>query len=403
MASDHRLRGLPAEDPGLSPAASSRHPLAWAPLLGVGVLCSGIAAGVWKHAGIDAARFCVPFVIAKTAVSAGLWAARGRRPIADRASRPFLAFAGGSAVLNGLAWIAYFIAFERGPLAIVQTVTSTYTAVAAVLALIFLRERLARAQALGVAIVVVATLGISARVRRGGVSRGGSTAAGSRRASPRPALWGANAVTARARLPPPGSGRPPVLRGPRARPRGDDPAVRRVARAGPRGGREPRPRHARRRAPLHGRRPRHLRGHRPRPGLGREPARRPLPPSPPSPTPRAGARGSTRIASPGSGSRWRCRASSSWSAPTTLRDPPRAGLHDKGGSRTPSDDRKQGHARDQAARRGREERLLPRPHVRCLPDGHARRSTSAIHWVNLYLNGSFTVWTTPTRGRSTNG
>lgn len=140
----------------MSAAASAPRPLAWALSLAVGVLFTGLAAGVWKHAGIEVGGFCVLFVLGKAAVSAGLWSARGRRPFADRASRPFLALALLAAVLNGLAWIAYLVAFERGPLALVQTISAGYPAVAAVLAVLLLRERLAGAQAAGVAIVVIA-------------------------------------------------------------------------------------------------------------------------------------------------------------------------------------------------------------------------------------------------------
>lgn len=128
----------------------------WAPALAAGVLCNGIAAGVWKHADVDVARFCVLFAIAKLVVGGGLWAAGGRPSFTDRVSRPFLGYAFLAASINGLGWIAYFIAFTRGPLGVVQSVTAAYTAFAAVLAVLFLRERLSRAQAVGVALVVAA-------------------------------------------------------------------------------------------------------------------------------------------------------------------------------------------------------------------------------------------------------
>ena len=140
----------------MSAAASSLRARSWAPLLVVSVVCNGLAAGIWKHTATDVRTFCVLFVTDKVIVNGGLWAWRGRRSLSDRASRPFLSAALLAAVLNGLAWIAYFIAFERGPLAMVQTITSAYTAVAAVLALLFLREHLSRAQAAGVALVVAA-------------------------------------------------------------------------------------------------------------------------------------------------------------------------------------------------------------------------------------------------------
>jgi drug/metabolite transporter (DMT)-like permease len=177
----------------VSAARASRRPLAWVPLLAVGVLSTGLAAGVWKHAGIDVGKFCVLFVIGKTVVSAGFWPSRGRQHEAG-ASGPFLAFAALAAVLNGLAWVAYLIAFERGPLAIVQTISAGYSAVAAVLAVLFLRERLLGAQVAGVALVVVASmlLGYAGEAPSTG-GRGGWLALSLASA----ALWGANAVVAK--------------------------------------------------------------------------------------------------------------------------------------------------------------------------------------------------------------
>ncbi len=177
----------------MSAAGAPARSLAWVPLLAVGLLSTGLAAGVWKHAGIDVGRFCVLFVIGKTVVSAGFWPSRGRRHEAG-ASGPFLAFAALAALLNGLAWVAYLIAFERGPLAIVQTISASYSAVAVVLALLFLRERLLGAQVAGVALVVVASmlLGYAEEAPSAG-SRGGWLPACFASA----VLWGANAVVAK--------------------------------------------------------------------------------------------------------------------------------------------------------------------------------------------------------------
>ena len=121
----------------------------------------GLAAVVWKRTAIDVGRFCVLFVAGKAAVNGGLWALRRRPSLSDPASRPFLATSLSAAMLNGIAWIAYLVAFERGPLSAVQTLTATYTAVAVVLAVLFLRERLSRPQALGVALVVTAGVAVA--------------------------------------------------------------------------------------------------------------------------------------------------------------------------------------------------------------------------------------------------
>jgi drug/metabolite transporter (DMT)-like permease len=187
----------------MSAARARGRPIAWVPLLAIGVLSTGLAAGVWKHAGIDMARFCVLYVAGKTVVSVGFWPARGRQHGAG--SRPFLAFAALAAVLNGLAWVAYLIAFERGPLAIVQTISAGYSAVATVLAVVFLRERLLGAQAVGVALVVVASMVLCyAGEAPSAGSRGGWLPTSLASA----AFWGANAVVAKHAYGLPGADQP---------------------------------------------------------------------------------------------------------------------------------------------------------------------------------------------------
>jgi drug/metabolite transporter (DMT)-like permease len=165
---------------------------AWAPLLAVAVLCNGLAAGVWKHAGIDVGTFCVLFVVGKAVMGGVLWAARGGPSLTDRASLPFLGLALLAAVTGGLGWIAYFFAFERGPLAVVQSVTASYTALAALLSMVFLRERLSFARVLGVGLVVAggALLSHAGEAKGSGAHHGGWLAASFGAAF----AWGANAV-----------------------------------------------------------------------------------------------------------------------------------------------------------------------------------------------------------------
>lgn len=182
---------------------------AWVPALAVAILCNGLAAGVWKHAGADTATFCVLYAIGKTVVGAGLAVSyvAPQRPLERRrGSRPFLGAALLAAVLNGLAWVAYLVAFVRGPLAIVQTVTAGYTAVAAVLAVLWLRERLGRVQALGVGLVVAAgmLLGYSGSAAEGG-GQGGPWVAAALAAT---GLWGASVVVAKYAFGLPGADHP---------------------------------------------------------------------------------------------------------------------------------------------------------------------------------------------------
>jgi drug/metabolite transporter (DMT)-like permease len=132
--------------------------LRWAVPLLVTVLAYGLAAGVWKHAALTAGQFCVLFVVVKVATNLGAWAAFSRRSIFDREARAFIKWCFWGHLVNGLAWICYFVALSTGPTAIVQTVTAGYTALTVVLALIILKERTTKVQLAGVALVVAAAM-----------------------------------------------------------------------------------------------------------------------------------------------------------------------------------------------------------------------------------------------------
>lgn len=166
----------------------------WAPFLVVYLGCTGLAAGVWKYAGMSTAAFCVLYSLAKTVVLWSAWAAWGKGPVVDRRSLPFARTAIVTGVVNGLAWIAWFFAFARGPVAIVQTVTAMSSVVAAVLAVLFLRERFARTQVTGIAMVIGASLvlGYFDAGAGGGAGRGwlGASFAAA-------VLWGASSALAK--------------------------------------------------------------------------------------------------------------------------------------------------------------------------------------------------------------
>lgn len=147
--------------------------LSWALPLACTVLSYGLAAGFWNGfpftrdanglpvpAPITTAQMCVIFVLAKTVTNWGAWLLWGdrRKPLVDPASKDFLRLSLMGQICNGLAWICYFVALGTGPAALVNTITAAYTALAAVLAMLFLKERLAAVQALGVAMVVAAAM-----------------------------------------------------------------------------------------------------------------------------------------------------------------------------------------------------------------------------------------------------
>ncbi len=130
----------------------------WALPLLCTVLFYGLAQGIYKQVPLSAGQFCLLLCAAKTVLNWGFWLAAGRRPLLQREARAFLGWALLGQLGNGVAWIFYFIALQKGPAALVGTVTAAYTAVAVLLSLIFLRERLAALQVLGVALVIAAGL-----------------------------------------------------------------------------------------------------------------------------------------------------------------------------------------------------------------------------------------------------
>jgi drug/metabolite transporter (DMT)-like permease len=166
--------------------------------------CTGLAAGVWKYTGMSTAAFCVLYALAKTVVLWGAWGIWGEGPVVDRGSLRFARAAVVTGVINGLAWIAYFFAFTRGPVAIVQTVTAMSSVVAAVLAVLFLRERFAHAQLGGIALVIGASLLLA---YFGAESGAGGARSGWLPASfAAAALWGTNSAMAKYAYGLPGAG-----------------------------------------------------------------------------------------------------------------------------------------------------------------------------------------------------
>ncbi|MBI3926196.1 MAG: DMT family transporter [Armatimonadetes bacterium] len=146
----------------------------WALPLACTVLFYGLAAGVWKEATLTVAQFCILFALTKTVTNWGAWAIWGRRNPFDPGARAFMGWALLGQLVNGIAWIGYFRALESGPAAIVQTVTAAYTALATVLAVLFLKERLVAIQMAGVSMVVAAGMILGYESGGGAVTASGN-------------------------------------------------------------------------------------------------------------------------------------------------------------------------------------------------------------------------------------
>jgi drug/metabolite transporter (DMT)-like permease len=129
--------------------------LSWALPLACTVLFYGLAGGMWKQAALTNSQFCLLMVAVKSVINWLYWAGTGRPTIA---LNNFLKFSLIGQLFNGVAWIFYFRALETGPAGLVATVTAAYTALAAVLALVFLKERMVGIQLVGIALAIVAGL-----------------------------------------------------------------------------------------------------------------------------------------------------------------------------------------------------------------------------------------------------
>jgi drug/metabolite transporter (DMT)-like permease len=185
--------------------ASRGGALAWPPFMAVYLVCTGLGAGTWKYAGMSTAAFCVLYTLAKTVLIWGAWLGWGRGPLLDPRARRFAGAAVVTGVVNGLAWIFYLVAFQRGPAAIVQTVTAMSSVVAAVLAALFLRERFVPTQGIGIVMVMAASLLLAyfgAEAAGGGTPSRGWLPASFAAA----VLWGAGSVLAKYAYGLPGAG-----------------------------------------------------------------------------------------------------------------------------------------------------------------------------------------------------
>lgn len=135
--------------------------LAWlVPALSA-LLFYGIGQGLVKKyiADVSPARFCLFFVVAKALVNIGYYLTQDSPPLLEG---PVFAGLGVAAyVLDGLGWILYFQSILMGPITIVGTLSAAYPALTVLFAGVFLAERLTMLQYVGVAIVILACVGLS--------------------------------------------------------------------------------------------------------------------------------------------------------------------------------------------------------------------------------------------------
>ena len=126
-------------------------------------LLYGVGQGLVKRniANVAPGRFCLFLVAAKAVVNLGFFFTQVHpSPLAPE-GRAFLVAGILAYVLDGTAWILYFQSIVRGPITIVGTVSAAYPAFTVLFARVFLNEQLTAPQYLGLALVIVACLGLS--------------------------------------------------------------------------------------------------------------------------------------------------------------------------------------------------------------------------------------------------
>jgi drug/metabolite transporter (DMT)-like permease len=127
------------------------------------LLTWGLGQGFVKKyiAEVPPARFCLFFVFAKAAVNIGYFLSQDHpAPFAPEGAT-FMSLGLLAYVLDGTAWIFYFLSIVAGPITIVGTLSAAYPAITILLARIFLAEVLTPTQYFGVVLVILACIGLS--------------------------------------------------------------------------------------------------------------------------------------------------------------------------------------------------------------------------------------------------
>ncbi len=136
---------------------------AWLPSALTALLLYGLGQGLVKKyiAEISPARFCLLFVVARSAVGLGYFLTHSHPDPLDARGRSFLWLTLLAYLLDGLGWILYYRSIRVGPITIVGTLSAAYPALTVILAAIFLGEVLGSLQLLGVLLVLTGCAGLS--------------------------------------------------------------------------------------------------------------------------------------------------------------------------------------------------------------------------------------------------
>ena len=123
----------------------------------------GIGQGLVKQwvSEVPPARYCLYFIVAKSAVNLGYFFSQSHPPLFAPESMKFAFTALGAYLLDGIGWALYFEAIVSGPIAIIGTLSAAYPALTVLLARIFLSEHLLPLQNAGVVLTILGCVGLS--------------------------------------------------------------------------------------------------------------------------------------------------------------------------------------------------------------------------------------------------
>jgi len=129
----------------------------------IALMFYGVGQGLVKKwiADVPPARFCLYFIVAKSIVNPGYYFTQDHPPVSDPAGYSFLGLGVFAYILDGLGWILYFQSIVLGPITIVGTLSAAYPALTVLFAGVFLGEKLALLQYIGVAAVILGCVGLS--------------------------------------------------------------------------------------------------------------------------------------------------------------------------------------------------------------------------------------------------
>ena len=129
----------------------------------VSLFLYGIGQGLVKKyiSEVPPARFCLYFVAARAVLNLTYFALFQKTALLPSLGSAFSLTCILAYIIDGAAWILYFLAIVHGPIAIVGTLSAAYPALTILFARIFLREQLTYLQYAGLALVLGGCLGLS--------------------------------------------------------------------------------------------------------------------------------------------------------------------------------------------------------------------------------------------------